>query len=174
MKKPYIYVACTYFYKQKTIQNFLISPSSKYYGTKQTKTTIMRGLVPSFMLILHTVSLIKKLPRRAREGLVLTADYSFTENTTDPNQLSYHCQKSYFNQNSTEKFSLPKQNSWLQTFRENINFTSKCLSDQSTYLYVVQTWDMDLQTPQATGLSMVGFWTPNQQVPLAQRNTAVL
>lgn len=62
-------------------------------------TTIMRGLVPSFMLILHTVLLIKTLLRRAREGLVLMADYLFTKDTSDPNQLSYHCQKLYFNLN---------------------------------------------------------------------------
>lgn len=44
--KAHTYVECTYFYKQKTIQNFLISSSTKYHGTKETPTTIMRRLVP--------------------------------------------------------------------------------------------------------------------------------
>lgn len=76
-----MYVVCTYFYKQN-IQNFLISPSSKYQGINQTRTTIMRGVVSSFMLILHTVLLIKTLLSRARGGVVLIADYFFTEDTT--------------------------------------------------------------------------------------------
>lgn len=96
------------------------------------------------MLILHTVLIIMTLLRRAREGQVAVADYLFTKNTTDPKQFSCHCQKSYFNLNFTGKFSLLKQNSeWLQPFRENISFISECLRDQSTYLYIVQTWDMD-------------------------------
>lgn len=78
---------CTYFYKQQYILNFLISPSSEYCGAKQTTTTIMRGLVPSFTLILHP-ALTKTPLRRAEKVSPKTLLTQTNCPTTDRSHIS--------------------------------------------------------------------------------------